>query len=366
MVTRQALRWILALIVAVLMTACQPQGVTELPTLMVLPSETPTPTATATPEASATPTATDTPTPTATLTATATRTLTPTRTPFPTATFTHTITPTFTITPTSTATATLTRTATPTATVTPIVSPTLPGPVITSFAASAVNVQPNGSTTLVWASDADVARIDVLNSQGVVTNTFSIVPTGQLPVTVPSNIGRLIIYRLVAIKNGQQATQNVGVTIVCQFAWFFGNEFAPSDAACPSNVGSIGAGAFQGFERGFMIYVNADGLDRLYGLDASGRYITYDNGWDGTTVYDCYDTPPTGLFEPQGIFNWAYCLTNAPIGSWPNAVGWASGPINTDNRTIQFEQGTNVAYVDSPVGVLRFVGGTTGTWQRIK
>jgi hypothetical protein len=362
----------LGLLFVLLIAACQPESQIVLPTVMVLPTESLTPTPLPTEPFTATLAATATPTRTATLTNTPTRTFTPTlthtatRTPFPTGSPTNTITATPTLTFTPTVTNTPLATATPTATLTPVVSPTLPGPVITSFAASASNVLPNGSLTLVWSSNADSARIDVLNGQGLVTNSFSVVPTGQLPVMVPGNLGRLIIYRLIAIKNGQQAIQNAGVTILCQYTWFFGDQFAPADAACPSNVGSLGEGRFQGFERGFMIWVNADGLNRVYGMDSSGRYIAYTSTWDGTTTYSCYSTPPTGLFEPEAVFNWAYCNTNAPIGGWAASIGWASGTINADNRTIQFEQGTNVAYVDTPVGVIRFIGGDNGTWQRIK
>jgi hypothetical protein len=368
----QSRRWMLMLLLGVLLSACQPESVVVLPTVMVLPTETFTPTPlptdkpTATPALTATPTATATSTRTHTPTFTATLTRTHTRTPFPTGSPTSTITFTPSRTNTPLATNTPVPTATSTATLTPVVSPTLPGPVITSFAASASNVLPNGSLTLVWASNADSARIDVLNAQGTVTNTFNVVPTGQLPVTVPGNLGRLIIYRLVAIRNTQQVTQNVGVTILCEHNWFFGNEFAPADATCPTAVGAIGEGRFQGFERGFMVYINANGANRVYGMDSTGRYISYFSTWDGTTTYSCYSAPPTGLFEPQGIFNWAYCNTNAPIGGWATAIGWASGTINTDDRTVQYEQGTTVAYIDTPVGVIRFIGGEFGTWQRIK
>ncbi|MFN8449941.1 MAG: hypothetical protein U0521_15485 [Anaerolineae bacterium] len=34
-----------------------------------------------------------------------------------------------------------------------------------------------------------------------------------------------------------------------------------------------------------MLYVNANGLNRVYGLQYDGsRYIAYINGWDGSTL----------------------------------------------------------------------------------
>jgi hypothetical protein len=197
--------------------------------------------------------------------------------------------------------------------------------------------------------------------------TFSVVPSGQLPVLVPGNLGRLVVYRLVAIRGGQEATASVPITIQCSIGWFFGNEFAPPGSGCPTAVGAIGQGAFQSFERGFMVYVNANGLNTIYGLQAQNNlYIGYTNGWDGTTSYTCFGTPPSGLLAPQELFAWAFCNTNAPIGSWTGALGWATSGLNRDQRTIQFEEGTGAFYIDAPVGVFRFSDPQTRTWTKIK
>src|SRR5690606_10593527 len=126
-------------------------------------------------------------------------------------------------------------------------------------------------------------------------------------------------------------------TIQCTTSWFFGDQFAPPNAGCPTAVGAIGPGAFQQFERGYMIYVNANSMNTVYGLQNDGnRYISYLNGWDGTTVETCAQNPPSGFFAPQGVFNWAYCRTNAPVGIWNQQIGWAIGNIDNGQRTIQF------------------------------
>lgn len=345
------------IVILVLLTACQPPAaeVVDLPTLAVLPSLTPSNTPTSTPTPTYTPTATPTFTPTAT------------NTPLPTATFTPSITSTFTITPTFTVTPTATATPTFTPTATFTASPTPNTPQIIAFTASANNVAPNTSVMLSWQTVSDSARIDQLNQQGAVVQTFSVVPTGQLPVSVPGNQGRLVIYRLTALRGGQQATASVPITIQCSIGWFFGNEFAPPDAGCPTTVGAVGSGAFQAFERGFMVYVNANGLNTVYGLQTGGNmYISYPNGWDGTTAYTCASSPPAGLLAPQDMFAWLYCTTNAPIGGWSQAVGWATSAINKDPRTIQYEDGTGAFYIDSPLGVFRFSNPQTRTWTKIK
>jgi hypothetical protein len=344
----KSLKSLLFFILTILVVAaCSPaEEVAELPTLAVLPSVTPSFTPTATPTATLTFTLTN------TLTSTATNTHTPT------ATYTHTATTTPSQTPT--ATSTLTTTSTPTNTVTP----TPNAPQIITFGASATTVTSNSSIVLSWNTISDTARIDQLNQQGAVVQTFSIIPTGQLTVLVPGGT-RLVIYKLTAQRGGQEVTQSIPITVQCPISWFFGDQYAPASANCPTSVGAIGVGAFQSFERGFMIYVNANNLNRIYGLQTQdGRYIEYTNGWDGTTLTT--SSPPGGLFEPQQMFNWAYFNTNAPIGSWNGAIGWGTGSIDSGNRTIQFEEGTGVFYVDSPVGVFRFSGGSNPTWTRIK
>jgi hypothetical protein len=197
--------------------------------------------------------------------------------------------------------------------------------------------------------------------------TFSVTPSGTLPVLVSGNTGRVAVYQLTAIRGGQQAQLSLSINVQCAMSWFFGDQYAPPGSGCPTALGAVGAGAFQPFERGYMIYVNANGLNTIYGMqNQDARYIGYTNGWDGSTTYSCFGTPPTGLFAPQNMFAWVYCTTNGPIGTWSSAVGFATTAIDTGSRTIQFEEGTGAFYVDSPLGVFRFTGPTTATWAKIK
>lgn len=343
-----------------LLAACQPQEeVAELPTLAVLPTLTPSDTPTMTPSATNTPTATSTPT------ATATATFTPSNTPTTTTTPTITLTSTFTITPTHTVTNTPVPTNTSTATSTPVFTNTPLAPTILSFTASATNVTANSSISLVWSTDAESARIDQLNAQGQVSQTFNVIPSGTLPVTVPGNLGTLVVYRLTVFRGATQDTRSVAITVQCATAWFFGNEYAPPNTGCPTGPQSTGQGAFQAFERGFMIYINDSNRNTIYGAqNQDARFITYGNSWDNTTTYSCFGTPTNGLQAPQEMFAWAYCNTNAPIGGWSGAIGFATTAIDKGNRTIQFED-SGAVYLDSPLGVFRF-NNSTGTWSKIK
>ncbi len=341
------------ILLVLLIAACSPQSeVAELPTVAVLPSLTPsnTPTLTNTP--------TNTPTPTATLTPT------DTSTPLPTLTFTPSVTVTSSLTPTFTVTSTFTLTPTNTATLTPTITATPNLPSIISFAASTTAAQPGTSVTLTWSAVADSARIDQLDQQGTITQTFSVVPSGQLPVSLPSNSGRQVVYRLVAIRGGQQAQQSIPIQITCAIPWFFGDQYAPPDSGCPAAVGAVGTGYFQQFERGQMIWVNANSLNTVFGMQNDGnRYISYVAAGDGSGI--SYDDPPSGLFKPRDQFRWAFVNTLAPVGTWQNAIGWGTSDINRDSRTIQYET-SGAFYIDAPTGVFRFSGGDSGTWTKIR
>ena len=359
MLTSARLRflWVLLLIL-ILSAGCQQaaQEVGELPTMMVLPTETPTLTPTLTPTPTATSTPTNTPTSTNTLTPTNTLTFTPSKTFTPTITSTFTITPTYTSTPTATATNTPPATATPNA------------PQILSFTASATTVPPNSSVTLTWNAIADTARIDQLNQQGAVVQTFAVVPSGQLPVTVPSNMGKVVVYRLAVQRAGQETSLSVGITIQCSTAWFFGDQYAPANANCPAGASMSGGGRYQSFERGYGIYVAANSLNQVYGLvNQDSRYGGAIVTWDQTTTYNCNGSPPGGKFAPLAVFDWLFCGsgTNAPVGSWFSALGWGTSDINKDQRTIQYETGNTVLYVDAPVGVFR-LDSSTRIWTKIK
>ncbi len=386
---------ILFLVLLLIVTACTRTPTPVIvPTLQMLPSLTPTetptdtpvPTATDTPTSTFTPTDTPTETPTDTptllpsftpsLTFTASYTYTPTFTPSDTytptftPTDTYTPTPTDTDTPTPTFTRTPTRTYTPTKTSTPMptYTPTLAGPQIVSFGASTTSPIANTTFTLAWLADADSALLEQLTPQGAVVQTIPVTPSGQYSALATTNSGRAIIYRLTATRNNIGTSQTIQVNVICQYNWFFGNQYAPPNSGCPVS-GLTSDGRYQSFERGVMLYVNANGLNRIYGLQYDGsRYIAYINGWDGSTL----DTtaPPAGRFMPQEMFNWVYYKSLAPVGTWNSAIGWATGNIVNQSRSIQWENavgGLNPFYIDAPDGaVYRFSGGDSGTWQRVR
>ena len=359
-----------ALLLIAAACADQPQNtVVDIPTLAVLPSVTPTVTPTDTPEPTITPIPTDTPVPTDTPTATNTPPNTATPLPptnTPTITYTPSDTPTITETATVTLTPTATLSATPLPSVTPIPSATPNLPKITSYTISQTTVAPNSSLTLTWTPESAGARIDSLTPNRAVVQTISpVTPSGQMSVVVPGNLGRQITYRLVAVRGGQEVTSPLAVIIQCAYPWFFGDQYAPANAGCPRALGAIGDGAYQPFERGLMIWASASG-NRIYGLQNEGNlYISYENGY--TDNYkDKQPDVPDGLRRPENWFNWMFYKTNAPIGNWESAIGWATARINEGDRTIQFDDSGRF-YIDTANGaVYQFSGGDSGTWALIK
>jgi hypothetical protein len=351
---------VLCLIVPILAACAQAEETRELPTLVELPTLTPSFTPTATPPATATPTATATNTATATATntptATFTATRTPTNTPIP-------LTPTFTL------------TFTPTVTFTPTATPTPEGPQIISFTASATTVAGGSSITLTWETAADTARIEQLTQQGAVEQSFTVVPSGQLPVTVPNRSGQ-VIYRLIAQRAGTEVAQSLPIQlqIVCPVPWFFGSGIAPPDAGCPSAGPITVTGRSQVFQHGVMFNLPISGQDRVYGLNSrNNRYMVYTNNWDGTSTYTVpCGTAPGGLVEPQNVFNWAYHNTLGTVGLWCHAesgIGWPTAPANLANTlTYQFDAQGVAFFINIPgYGLLRVSGQpTTGTWTRIQ
>ena len=76
----------------------------------------------------------------------------------------------------------------------------------------------DGKKELVVVGSGDKGLQLVLvgeNEQGAVVQTFTVIPSGSLPVTVPSNVGRIVVYRLAAQLGGQVVTFSLAITIQC-------------------------------------------------------------------------------------------------------------------------------------------------------
>lgn len=367
---RNTLVPILLILLCAASAACAPAAsqTGELPTLVELPTLTPTFTHTPslTPSPTETPAPTDTPQPTATLT--------PTITASPTLTPTTQITPTVTLAP-------------PTETVEIEPGETeeiIPEgePQIISFTASTQSAAPGSQITITWEVIGQEVRLERLDATGAVVEATPLELSGSQLVIIPSGQGNQVTYRLVVFGGEVELTQllTINIALACTINWFFGNEFVPPNAGCPTGAAESGPGAFQTFQGGVMIYVNANNRNVVYALanEGSGNnmvtqnvYSQYTVTWD-TAVDNCVGrSPATGLFLPQQMFNQIGCAVLGPgPGFWVDIIGYATGPIDTSQRTIQFET-SGAFYVDSPTGaVYRFTpigqGVLAAPWSKVK
>ena len=333
--------------------ACQPQAEEALPTLAGLPTELPSNTPTDTP------TFTVTPSPTTTLTPTITRTPTSTWTAIPSA------TSTFTLTPTPSVTATFTLTFTPSASPTFTLTPTSVLPIINNFSANVTTAQAGSQINLRWDAVGDSFRIERLDSQGGVQETFGgLTATGTLSVTLPTT-GTSAIYRLTAERGGLSDSFSVPITLSCITPWFYGDTFAPSGIGCPAGPAQTLTGAFQPFQTGVMIHYTDGVQNRVCGLQVENMaYLCYQNGWDGSTITP--DSPPAGFFSPKQMFNWAYYNTNASGGLWNTKIGWGTTDIDGNPITLQMDS-QNRLFLGTPQGVYYLNGNVnSGVWTKIK
>ncbi|MBC8171980.1 MAG: hypothetical protein H7X77_09920 [Anaerolineae bacterium] len=366
---------LIVLILALILPGCGGDAAQEtgsLPTLVEFPTDLPSNTPGITPTTAL---------PTSTPAVTMTSSFTPTVTASLTASL--TFTPSNTTPPRPTSTFTLTRTFTPApATLTPEISNTPDTPQIISFQASSTTAVGGGTVELTWEAAGDIARIDRLNQLGQVVQTFSVTPSGQLPVTIPANEGSTITYRLAITRGSQEVTSTLTITVSggaanCSINWFFGNEFAPPEVGCPTAVASQVAGVYQPFQTGRMIYLQS--TNKIYTLVEAGGVLTEGavtentNGWDGTSTYQssgCGNPPGSGLFEPQQMFVWLYCQTMGPGGLWNTVLGFGTTAADNSQRTIQLDS-SGALYVDVPGGAVYRLppvpaGQLSSTWKKIK
>jgi hypothetical protein len=270
-------------------------------------------------------------------------------------------------------------------------------PRINVFQADPTSGAVGAAVTLRWDVVADVVRVERVNINGQVVETFSVTPVGQLPVTIPANEGNAITYRLTGIRGVQEVSAVLTVSVTngslpvgtpgtpgvpatpgtgtptgvtgCSVNWFFGNEIAPTAAGCPVGAAVQVAGAFQPFERGRMLYLAypPQTIGSVYvlvddaGQTTQGSVTQYANGWDNTSTfasYGCAPTPPSGLYEPQQMFAWAYCTQLAPGGFWTTVLGYGTNLIDTSQRNVQFDA-SGAMYVDVPA----VIGGTTSIYS---
>ncbi len=342
-----AMRRFLCLLLLTL-AACNSQpSVVVVPTLAVLPTETetPIPPPTIPPTATTAPSDTPLPTDTGTLPPTPTISLTPSDTP----------TEAPTELPTVTVTASLTITDTITPTISPTPTPTQELPMLGGLA--------------VMAAQVTVLPPEIRYGTGTLT------AMAQIRASTPGNILPGAGATPTAVLPGEPilVTLPPPPTISCQYlppgnlnTWLAMDTTLQSALGCP--VGAPPAsvllpGAWQPFERGFMVYVQGT-PGSIYALSSDGRFRRYDDTFiSGTDPESGGETPPSGLLEPIRGFGKVWRANLDARG----LLGWATRSETGDTLTaLIFERG-QALYLPGQAQTFLLVNDASlpgsGTWR---
>ncbi|MHB8625921.1 MAG: hypothetical protein ACYDBJ_01905 [Aggregatilineales bacterium] len=359
-------RWWSICAVLFLGVACSPQTPLLLPTVAVIPTNTPSDTPSITPIPTNTDTPTDTLVPTDTFAPTNTLTPTPDVTPTPlppSDTPTISRTPSFTPPPPSiTPTPAPPTNTLPPPTAVPTRAPPTPtiGPVITSFTSDLMTVPANGQTILRWQTQADSVTLDELTATGTIVSSIGVDAVSDRSVLIPGNLGQSIIFRLTARRGGNTVSRSLTISIQCAIAWFF----QPTPSGCPQQVAFPPSTIkYQVFEKGIGFFVAV--TNNVYLLANAGNRVN-------AYIVDASYTPPPSLtppgapgkfFEPQTEIGYVWYYKQWSDGSQiSNVLGWGTVPMQIYIGTMQ-QTGTDL-YIQGPTGVVfKLALAGTGTWS---
>jgi hypothetical protein len=133
--------------------------------------------------------------------------------------------------------------------------------------------------------------------------SWSVESAGELIVDVGGTLVADPVMTLYVVNDvsGQEAFASFSVSWPCDHDYFF----QPEPARCPQSAAIVSEGAFQPFERGFMIWLHRPDLPQpsVYAFTNNGQLFIYPDTWSaGDPANATEETPPEGLFEPVGGF----------------------------------------------------------------
>lgn len=205
--------------------------------------------------------------------------------------------------------------------------------------------QPGSNVTLSWDIDANEIVFEIQNVNGqAVRPPITVPPRFSQEVTIPSGVGAQAIFRFTATRGAETITQSVAVEVGCGEAWFFGA--GRIDASlCPAGPPAAQDGRIQFFERGYMIWVPTNGINRVYVMyegTSQGPYILYEPRDPSGAI----PAAPTDRFQPQDEFAGIWLDVTAPTtNSWQDEIGWGVTGSVTIPITVQALQGSSSLYI---------------------
>lgn len=216
-------------------------------------------------------------------------------------------------------------------------------PVILSFTAEPMEVDPGGSVHLTWESSGGVeATIGQWLPGNVLREGLLVPASGSTVVAIRENERLWHEFRLVVSNDaGQMAERSLTVQIRCPYEYFFAPPTNWTSNRCPLKPATFPQAAEQIFEHGRMIWLQEipsenDGWGKAQGPTIYVLYNYYINGestggqsqkFDDTWTSDEQESdpsivPPEGLYQP--IRGFGKVWRNNP--EVRERLGWALAP----------------------------------------
>ncbi len=299
---RGGLRW--GWLVLLVLTGClqprPPQPVTRTPDATAPPVVSP-PTSTPLPTQAVTPAAAETSTPT------------PVSPAPPTPVSPAAPTPTSPAAPTGTAPPPPTRAASP-------IPPAAATPVIDYFRSNIDPADPGDTITLSWATrHGSQTILYTLMATGQLGSFWEVPPVGTMTFAIPETSRNGVSFLLVSAAGDAVNSVSLTVVLTCPDVWFF----TPAPDGCPGTPPLASAGAYQPFERGQMVWVEATGQIVVLFNGPPTRWRAFQDSWrEGDPVDDPSLTPPAGLFQPRRGFGLVWRRETG----LRDDIGWATVP----------------------------------------
>lgn len=201
---------------------------------------------------------------------------------------------------------------------------------IQQFSVSPDTARGNTSVTFTWqiAGDFERGYIQwVPNSPrpSLTPITEITASSGTHAFRLPDwTVGSYEIMLSVTDRSGLTQTTSTTLTITCAYEW----GMAVAEEGCPAQNVQTLQGAYQAFERGFLIWVPDDSVP-MWMLLNNGTAYRFSDQWDGSALSE--ETPPAGLLAPERGFGWLWRHESTVR----DGLGWAVAPEQAYTLTTQ-------------------------------
>jgi hypothetical protein len=204
------------------------------------------------------------------------------------------------------------------------------GPTIHYFRADVQIADPGDTIELEWESSGAVrGYLSRLSAGGPIAEQWEVAPSGVFAHTI-NPAERNFISFILYVESADKVGASAGLTLplTCPDIWFF----EPSPEGCPGAPALFSTGAEQPFDKGFMVWVEAQALIYvLFDDDTSPHWAIYSDTWEeGEPMCDAGEVPP-GSYQPQRGFGKVWC----EVPGVQDRLRWATEPETAYDTAVQ-------------------------------